>query len=612
MSNYRLIIAMLLTITLIPGGLASEKKLLWGDTHLHTSYSFDAFLNNNLTADPDTAFRWAKGQPVIHPYNRTRVQIDQPLDFLVVSDHAEFLGALRDVYYNGIEQQDTGPLDQLYNWYATRVIRDAIDEGTGADLFGDALPSQQDPYAAAASWREQMTEQGFPASDNVVQEAWQAVTTTADAHNQPGKFTSFIGWEWSSTPGGANLHRVVFTDAAAPIAQTFIPYGSNQSPFPDDLWRWLEQTSATTGAAFMSMPHNSNLSKGLMFSTRTLRNEPMSAEYAQLRARWERVVEMTQIKGDSETHPSLSPDDAFADFEEFPYYLQRDPSPYKPTKADYVRSALGTGLTLESSLGVNPFQFGFIGSTDSHTGLASPDETNFWGKMATDSVPENKAGFSLAGGPSGWTMAAQGLAAVWAEENTRESIMAAFKRREVYATTGPRIRLSLHGHMAAPNAAEFSGGVAMGGELTAQDGAVPTLAINALRDPQAANLDRIQVIKGWRDANGDSHERIYDVAWSGERAFDAAGVLAPVGNTVDLKTGRHRDSIGAAELAATWRDPDFNPMQSAFYYVRVLQIPTARHGLLDALALGETAPLEGPATIQERAYSSPIWYRPGG
>ncbi len=477
---------------------AEPKQLLWGDTHLHTSYSFDAFLNGNMTATPDVAYRWAKGQPVIHPYNRTRVQIGTPLDFLVVSDHAEFMGGMRDIYYDGIQAEDPGIIERLLYWYNERQIRGVIDDGEGPAYFSSFLPESEDPRAAAAKWAERLSAL-IPGTEISMKNAWRAITEAADAHNQPGEFTALIGWEWSSVPGGANLHRVVVTDGNATDAARFLPFSSTTSPYPEDLWAWLDETSAAVGTEFVAIPHNSNLSKGTMFPDRSLRDEAVDTEYAEARRRWESVVEITQIKGDSETHPELSPDDEFADFETFPYYLQQVAEPYRVQPADYVRAALKTGLELEAEIGLNPYQFGVIGSTDSHTGLASAEEPNFWGKMARDSIPENKQGKALADGPSGWAMSASGLAAVWAENNTRAEIVAAFKRREVYATSGPRIRVRFQGGWqaadATPGEAGFtgwSGSVPMGGELARNEAVVaPSFYAMAFKDPKSANLDRI-------------------------------------------------------------------------------------------------------------------------
>jgi hypothetical protein len=597
------------------------KQLLWGDTHLHTSYSFDAFLNLNLTADPDVAYRFAKGMPVIHPYNRARVQLRTPLDFLVVSDHAEFLGGIRDIYYNGIQQEDANFFERLWNWYRTRTMRNAIDADQGNELFVSLLPVSEDPVKAAAAWRDS-TRSSLPGAANSLRSAWLETTRIADKNNEPGRFTALIGWEWSSVPGGANLHRVVVTDADAATAQKFLPFGSNDSPYPEDLWAWLETTSSTTGANFVAIPHNSNISKGMMFTDRTLRGEPITAQSARTRMKWERVVEVTQIKGTSETHPLLSPNDEFADFELYPYYIQQQTEPYVARRGDFVRPALEAGLSVEAQVGVNPFKFGLIGSTDSHAGLSSAEENNFWGKMARDSVPEKKIGKVIGDGPSGWSMSASGLAAVWAESNTRSAILQALQRREVYATTGPRIRVQCFGGWSfSPDdlAAVDRGtvgrakGVPMGGDLPpAPDGSVkaPNFLIAAMKDPLDANLDRVQVVKGWLDATGNQREQVFDVVWSGDRSLDASGRLPPVGDTVDRKQARYTNTIGAAELAVVWTDPAFEPSQRAFYYVRVLQIPTPRHALYDAIALSMDAPTEGPAVIQERAFTSPIWYTP--
>ena len=580
---------------------SANKQLLWGDTHLHTSYSFDAFLNGNLSADPDTAYRYARGLPVIHPYNRTRVQINTPLDFLVVSDHAEFYGGIRDIYTDGIQDPDPNPIEAIAYWYNERQIRDAIDTETGPAYFSNLLPNNQDPITAAASWTENTSDSTPPGADISAQNAWSRMRDIAERHNQPGKFSTIIGWEWSSIPGGANLHRVVISDASSEQAGEFMPYGSNMSPYPDDLWRWLEKTAAATGVEFVAIPHNPNISKNLMWGETTLRGEPVSAEYAALQRKWEPVAEVTQLKGDSETHPVLSPADPFADFETYPWYIQQErTTAYKAGSGDFMRSGLRNGLKLEQQIGTNPYQFGVIGSTDSHTGLASAEEPNFWGKMAFDSIPERKQGNALAEGPTGWSMQAGGLAAVWATENSREAIVDAFQRREVYATTGPRIRLQVRASLGDQHAV-------MGGELTTSDNTAPSFEISAQKDPKSAHLDRLQVIKGWVDAEGATHEQVFDVAWAGDRTLDAEGHLPPIGNTVDLATATWTDTIGAASLMATWEDPEFDPSQSAFYYVRVLEIPTPRHALLDAIALGLETPSIGPATIQERAYSSPIW-----
>ena len=359
-----------------------------------------------------------------------------------------------------------------------------------------------------------------------------------------------------------------------------------------------------------------------MFDNTTLRGEPITAEYARRRMQWEPVVEVTQIKGDSETRSDFSPEDEFADFENYDYYIQvGQKNDYKASAADYIRPALKRGLSIGQQVGVNPYKFGLIGSTDAHTGLSTSEEGNFWGKMASDSTPETKERLGAKLRSNGWNMSASGIAAVWAEENTREAIYAAFKRKEVYATSGPRLRVQMFAGWDFPEGAESSEsfsaigsqfGVPMGGDLTTgdNDGKAPVFLLRAVKDPLGANLDRLQVVKGWIDSAGQQQEKVYNVAWSDDRQLDASGNLSPVGNTVDLSSGRYDNSIGQPEFSLRWTDPDFGPQQSAFYYVRVLQIPTPRNGLLDSLALELDEPPRGAKTIQERAYSSPIWYQP--
>jgi hypothetical protein len=612
--------ALLLCLTFT--AVAAERRLLWGDTHLHTTYSSDAFSNNNLLADPDTAYRYATGLPVIHPYHRARVQIETPLDFLVVSDHAEFLGVIRHIYFEGVDTDDLGLVAAAKAKIAEWILRRAIDAREARELFISVLPQPEDPRAAAAAM---MADRGasvgwLPPMPQVELDTWRQITAAADRYKRPGEFTALIGWEWSSIPGGANLHRVVLTDADATTAGQFQPFGTDDSPYPEDLWAWLAETSERSGADFIAIPHNSNISKGFMFDTRTLRGAPFSREYVEARTRWETIAEITQIKGDSESHPDLSPDDAFADFEPYPYYIQREFTDYRAGEGDYLRSALKRGLALEGSLGTNPYQLGFIGSTDAHTAVSSAEEDNFHGKLATDSIPENKQRrVGSNAGAYGWAMSASGLAAVWAEENTREAILAAMKRREVYATTGPRIGVQFFGgwdfseaDLAAPLSHDDASarGVPMGGELVADSATAPSFLVLASRDAAGANLDRIQVVKGWLDASGEVHEKVFDVAWWGAREPDASGRLPPIANPVDTATLAVDDSIGAAQLSAVWQDPQFDPAHGAFYYVRVLQVPTPRHSLYDALALGQARAEGSPDTIQERAYTSPIWYRP--
>jgi len=609
---------------LVSAASMAERQLLWGDTHLHSTYSSDAFTNGNLTATPDTAYRYAKGMPVVHPGHKARVQIGTPLDFLVVSDHAEYLGVIRSLYLNPMVTEGLSLRERLWTRFVQYLLRDAIDGQSGRELFTSILPKpSENAVTAMEGWEEDRVSGLIPRQPTVEIDTWKLITDTADAHNEPGHFTALIGWEYSLIPGGANLHRIVMGDINAEQAQTFAPFGFDDSSFPSDLWAWLDKTSTATGGNFIAIPHNSNISKGSMFDVRDIRGADIDAEYAEIRRYWEPVVEITQIKGDSETHPALSPDDEFADFETYPYYIQREWTDYVPQPADYIRSALKTGLALKSAIGVNPYQFGVIGSTDAHTSLPSAEEDNFHGKMATDSVPSRKSGgwSDDARGTFGWGMSASGLAAVWATENTREAIVAAMRRREVYATSGPRIAVRVHGGwnlsvamMDQPAFPENLAALAvpMGGEIVgANEGGQFSLLIEAQADPTGANLDRVQVIKGWVDTTGMTHEEIHNVAWAGQNRVAEDGSLMPVGSSVDMRTGLTANSIGAAQLSALWVDPQFDPEQAAFYYVRVLQIPTARHSLLDKLALADPEiDTRRPDTIQERAYTSAIWYRP--
>lgn len=598
---------------------ATEKQILWGDTHLHTNRSFDAFTNRNFSVGPDEAYRFARGLPVVHPGHKARVQLETPLDFLVVSDHAEFLGNIRHLYNVGIPTDGMDFFQKLRVWYVQYLIRDAIKKGEGRAFFVRQLPEPFDtPQEAISEW--DLAGSVFPRVPILEDQAWSDIADAAEANNIPGQFSAILGWEYSLIPGGANLHRVVMTDLDGKSAKVFQPFGSDDSLYPEDLWAWLDKTSQETGGNFIAIPHNSNISKGAMFDTITMRNEPIGPEYAEIRRRWEPIVEVTQYKGDSETHPVLSPDDSFADFEDYPFYIQRDWTEYKPQVGDFMRSALIRGMQIEREIGVNPYQFGVIGSTDAHTGLAAAEENNFHGKFATDSIPVSKLdGWSdNANSSFGWAMGAQGLAAVWAEENTRESIMQAMKRRETYATTGPRIGLRFYGGYGLDATAleassfpyESSGAVPMGGELDQKEGGAPVFLVHAMADPKSGTLDRIQIVKGWVEAAGEANEKVFDVAWASTGRMQADGSLAPVSNTVNLETGTWSNEAGAPTLTAEWRDPEFDPSMMAFYYVRVLEVPTPRHSLLDKLALGGEVDTRRPDTIQERAYSSPIWYRP--
>jgi len=606
---------------------AQDTNLYWGDTHLHTSYSPDAYLMQNRSADPDTAYRYAKGYPVVHPYHKARIRIGTPLDFLVVSDHGEFMGVVPMVL-----QGDP----RVANTETGKRFRKLAAEGREVEVFAELIAQVNKVVPPD----ENLHNPSINAS------VWGEIMAAADRNNEPGKFTAFMGWEWSSTPQGQNLHRVVVMKGNRSNGEKFIPYTSLDSDDPEDLWKWLGETSKNVDTDFLAIPHNSNISGGLMFPLADSYGDAVDSDYARLRMRWEPVVEMTQIKGDSETHPRLSPTDEFADYETYEHLIAVE-GVEKPSMfgegflgelseadrkfieqneqrvvdyGDYARTALMRGLVLEDRVGANPYRFGMIGSTDSHTAMASAEENNFHGKMAIDSTPGTKGKDVIPGTP-GWDMGAAGLAAVWATGNTRDALFDAMQRKEVYATTGPRIELRFFGgfdfRSRDTRARDFASvgydkGVPMGGELTAApSGKAPSFLVRAVKDPVDGNLDRVQVVKGWLGDDGLPQEKVFNVAMSDGRIADADGSVPPVGNTVDLATGNYTNSIGTAELVTLWTDPEFDAGKRAFYYVRVLQIPTPRHTLFDAIALGIPVEETGnPATIQERAYSSPIWYTP--
>ena len=576
----------------------AETQLYWGDTHLHTSYSIDAYATGNYVTDPDTAFRYARGLPIINPVTHEKIRIQRPLDFLVVSDHAELLQlqVRLDEEDPDLLATPTGKrLEELQKQNKRAVFGEVgqINQGKGREMLADL------------------------ASDKVLGDAWRRQVKMADDNNVPGTFTAFIGWEWTSAPDWSNLHRVVFTSADATTAAKFLPFTSNVSNKPEDLWAYLDRTTKETGAQFIAIPHNSNMSNGKMFDRVDSEGRPITAEYARERIRWEPVMEIAQTKGTSETDPALSPNDEFSGFEIRNKLLPGTPTPAYP--GSFARTALLQGLAFEQNLGVNPYKFGFVGSTDSHTGMSSTDEFHFYGKLESQNIttdrPQDRSAFAI------WELSAAGLAGVWAKENTRQSLFDAFRRKEVYGTSGPRIKLRVFGGFGFKPAdakavdiaaVGYKRGVPMGGDLAAAPkGAAPSFLVHAVKDELSGNLDRLQMIKGWVDAKGQTHEKVYDIAWSGKRRPDARGHLPAVGNTVDVKTAIYTNTIGETQLATVWKDPDFDPKVRAFYYVRVLEIPTPRQSLYDAVALQlDPAVTKAPLTIQERAWSSPIWYTP--
>ena len=586
-------------------------RVLFGDTHLHTSYSADAGMIGN-TLGPEEAYRFARGETVTSSTG-LRARLARPLDFLVVSDHAENLG-LAPALAEGNPQILATPWGRMQY----ELVRKGDIESVGK---------------AFDNWSQRMSRLDDPTKDlpALTRSMWQKITTAAERFNEPGRFTALIGYEWTSGPGGNNLHRnVIFRDGKA-RADRILPFSQYDSQDPEDLWTWMAAYERSTGGRLLAIPHNGNLSNGLMFDDVTLTSKrPLDRDYALRRSRWEPLVEVTQMKGDGETHPLLSTRDEFADFETW------DTGSFGPqikTPAmlprEYAREALKRGLAYERRLGVNPFKFGMIGSTDSHTSLATSQEDNFFGKIVALEPSADPIRFEevIIGriAPEGHQIrarqtSASGLAAVWTRENSRSAIWDALARKEVYATTGTRLRVRLFaGYDFSRDdltrsdfaAHGYAKGVPMGGDLRAAPaGKAPILLVVALRDPDGANLDRIQIVKGWLDGSGKPREQVFDVAWSGSRRPGADGKLPAVGNTVNVQKASYDNSIGAPYLATAWRDPSFDPNQRAFYYVRVLEIPTPRWTTYDAKFFGVTRPRDVPASIQERAYTSPIWYTP--
>lgn len=585
-------------------------NVYFGDTHLHTSYSTDAGLIGNRLG-PDEAYRFARGEEVTSS-SGVRTKLQRPLDFLVVADHAENLGLAPMIAEKNADLLKTKFGKKIYDMVS------AGDYPGAYALWGGYVSTAEDPLN----------------DDRLTRTAWQRLTRSAEKFNDPGKFTALIGYEWTSSPGGNNLHRNVIFRDAKDKADQIIPLSSYDTSDPQKLWEWMAAYEQKTGGKVLAIPHNGNLSNGLMFDDVTLADKkPLTRDYAERRMRWEPVYEMTQIKGDGEAHPALSPSDEYADFGTW------DKGSFGPEAKtpdmlprEYAREALKRGMKHEQSLGANPFKFAMIGSTDSHTSLATTEPNNFFGK-ATPAEPGQPGRFSEKitgylqepGGPDtsirGVQSLSAGLAGVWAKENTRGSLWDAFKRKEVYATTGSRMSVRVfagwdysENDVYSPDYVKtgYQGGVPMGGELKAAPaGKAPRLMIQALRDPDGANLDRVQIIKGWVDDKGKTREQIYDVACADNRAIKAGRCEKPVGNTVDVKKATYTNTIGDAMLSAYWLDSNFSAKERAFYYVRVLEIPTPRWTTYDAAYYGLELPKNVPATHQERAYTSPIWYTPG-
>ena len=582
---------------------SQAKQVYWGDTHLHSTFSMDAFIFGN-TLGPDQAYRFAKGEKVMATRGQP-AQLREPLDFLVLADHTDALGAMVALQA-GNKTLMANPT--LQDWSQILFER---EESARKQL--EATQTRQDTPTELED-------------ADIRSNAWDYLTSTADAHYQPGVFTPLIGFEFTGQKNGQNLHRVVIYRDDAEKAQMLLPLSPKQNSDPRRLWDFLEQYEQTSGGKVLAIAHNGNISNGIMFPTAELEfGDAMNNDYVTRRARWEPIYEVTQIKGDGEAHPLLSPDDRFADYEtwdfgDFAGVLKKD----EMIPFEYAREALKQGLALESEYGANPYKFGMIGSTDSHTSLATADEDNFYGKHSAAMEPQPDRWKDPVGGRGdvvipGFLMAASGYAAVWAPENTREAIWDALQRREVYATTGSRIIVRFFGgwdfseeDVYASNMAErgYKRGVPMGASLLQSKASAPTFMLHAAKDPNGANLDRLQIIKGWEDSQGQVHEKVFNVDWSNPelRSINASGDVADIPSTVDGATYSHK--YGAAELSTLWQDPEFKANQKAFYYARVIEVPSPRWTAYDASAFGVDMPEYVQKITTERAYSSPIWYDP--
>ncbi|MDG1803679.1 DUF3604 domain-containing protein [Flavicella sp.] len=577
-------------------------NVYFGDTHLHTELSMDAGAFGNRIG-LDEAYKFAKGDAVTSSSGLT-AKLSRPLDFLVVADHSDGMGIFQALFNKD---------EWIMKYPQGKKWSKLIEEGKGGEAAIDLIKNFS-----------QGTMEMNPIDPTLMRSVWDMTVDAAEKYNEPGKFTAFIGYEWTSLIAGNNLHRVVIYRDNEAKTRGHIPYTNTQSSDPEDLWTNLEQYEKNTNGQVLAIPHNGNLSNGIMFMETAVDGRDFDKTYVDRRIQWEPLYEITQIKGDGEAHPFLSPNDEFADFENWAFG-NLDLSVAKTNdmlKGEYAREALKTGLKLKVKLGTNPYKFGFIGSTDSHTTLATADQDNFFGKASNVEpskerwhhpfITSEKASIMT------WQTVASGYAAVWAKENTRASIWDAMKRKETYGTTGSRMQIRFFGGWDYTNEdlkgdwvkTGYTKGVPMGGDIKNGLNKKPSFLINALMDPEYGSLDRVQVVKGWMDADGSVHEKVFDVAWSGDRKKNKNGKVPSVGNSVNLKDASWDNSIGATELSKVWIDPEFDPTLEAFYYVRVIEIPTPRWTLYDKIRYGAELSKEVPLTMTQRGYTSPIWYSP--
>lgn len=585
----------------------SLRNVYFGDLHLHTRNSFDAYVFN-VRATPDDAYDYAKGRTIEHAMGFELKLNDGPLDFLAVTDHAEYLGVVQAIDTPGTVYSKVPYARELFASERAGILA-AFKRFADSLVSGDRLQELSDMTATRS--------------------AWQDTIRSAEHHNDPGTFTTFIGYEFTSMPEMRNLHRnVLFAGGRVPA----MPYSALDSQNPQDLWNWMEQRRAQ-GMESIAIPHNGNASDGAMFERTKWNGQPIDRAYAELRSRNEPLVEITQAKGQSETMPLLSPNDEFAGFELMTSYIGAN-QPITTFEGGYVREALQRGLEIEQDVGVNPYKMGFVAGSDSHNAAGSYEEDDYFSKVGMlDGAPAQRGAvpptdykswdeFYAAGKTvsvtSTWGSA--GLTGIWAEENTREALFAALKRKETYATSGPRIRVrvfagyDLHDVDLATQTglrAAYANAVPMGGDLVARRGMQPEFRLIAMRDVHSAPLQRVQIIKGWIDANGETHEKVFDVACSDRGEVDAGTHRCPDnGASVDLSSCEFSRSRGAGQLQAAWIDPEFDRSQHAFYYVRVLENPTCRWSTWDAIRAGVAPNPKLPPTVQERAFTSPIWFVP--
>ncbi|MCX2743894.1 DUF3604 domain-containing protein [Mangrovivirga sp. M17] len=576
------------------------KNVYFGNLHIHTRWSFDAFINGAAT-DPDGAYRWAKGESIPGGGDGTPLQIKVPLDWYVVSDHSEFMGSL-PMMENSESPANKHPLAK--------------------DITGDDPKKSFDAYTKILDDISNRRNDSILGDPELQQNVWTKIVNIADDHYVPGEFTTFAGYEWTSNPDWRNLHRIVVFKDTDNVPK--LPFSAIDSDEPEKLWEWMDN-QRQQGNEVMAIPHNGNASDGLMFPNgESYGGSQINKVYSETRMRNEPVYEITQIKGTSETHPALSPKDEFASFELWDYTLASTATPPKNKKGGYMREALTRGLKYQKEGKGNPFKYGFIGDSDTHNSASSIEEDNYTGKFGFENDPKHRLegppGVSDAAAKQVREFSSGGVAAVWAKSNTREAIFEAFKNKETYATSGPRMKVRFFGGYDFNDEIlnnndwleqAYSNGVPMGSDLkSASEGQSPVFLIQAIKEADGANLDRIQIIKGWVDLNGNTVEKIYNVALSDNRQVDNKGNAPEVGNTVNAKEASYTNDIGDTELSTVWKDPDFDPTQYAYYYARVIQIPTPRWSTYDAKRMGVEPREDLPVSIQERAWTSPIWYTP--